>query len=48
MAPSEDTSFAAHTAAQFTSYEQDRQTKSQQTLYNYQVWFVIQYVQTSI
>jgi hypothetical protein len=33
MAPSGDTSFAAHTAAQFTSYEKDRQTKSQQTLY---------------
>src|SRR5271156_754768 len=32
MAPSGDTSFAAHTAARFASYEKDRQTKSQQTL----------------
>jgi hypothetical protein len=33
IVPSEDTSFAAHTTAQFTSYEKDRQTKSQQTIY---------------
>ena len=33
MAPSADTSFAAHTAAQFTGYEKDRQAKSQQTIY---------------
>src|SRR5689334_18902621 len=33
MAPSNDTSFAAHTAHQFTSYEKDRQMDSKQTTY---------------
>uniref|UniRef100_A0A0D6R0Z0 Catalase n=1 Tax=Araucaria cunninghamii TaxID=56994 RepID=A0A0D6R0Z0_ARACU len=33
MAPSADTSFSAHVANQFTSYEHDRQSKSQDTLY---------------
>lgn len=33
MAPSADTSFASHVANQFTSYEEDRQTKSQKTTY---------------
>lgn len=33
MAPSADTSFAAHTAHQFTSYEKDRQMDSKQTTY---------------
>jgi hypothetical protein len=33
MAPSADTSFAAHVTSQFTNYEQDRQAKSQQTTY---------------
>jgi predicted YcjX-like family ATPase len=32
MVPSEDT-FAARAAAQFTGYEKDCQTKSQQTIY---------------
>lgn len=33
MAPAADTSFTAHVASQFTSYEEDRQTKSQKTTY---------------
>ncbi|KAI1262780.1 catalase-like domain-containing protein [Xylariaceae sp. FL1019] len=33
MAPSAETSFAAHVANQFTSYEKDRQMNSQQTTY---------------
>lgn len=33
MAPSADTSFAAHAANQFTSFEKDRQASSDETLY---------------
>ncbi|KAK9769557.1 putative Catalase [Seiridium cardinale] len=33
MAPSADTSFAAHTSDHFTSYETDRQSKSQDAIY---------------
>lgn len=33
MAPSGDTSFAAHVASQFTSYEQDRQATSKDAIY---------------
>ncbi|KAF7541183.1 hypothetical protein G7054_g783 [Neopestalotiopsis clavispora] len=33
MAPSADTSFAAHSSAQFASYEKDRQLTSQDTIY---------------
>ena len=33
MAPHQDTSFAAHVASQFTSYEKDRQADSHQVLY---------------
>jgi catalase len=33
MATTNDTSFAAHTAHQFTSYEKDRQMNAQQTTY---------------
>ncbi|KAK5192677.1 hypothetical protein LTR92_007852 [Exophiala xenobiotica] len=33
MAPSADTSFAAHVSNQFTGYEKDRQASSKQTLY---------------
>jgi hypothetical protein len=33
MAPAADTSFAAHVADQFTSYEKDRAANSKQTLY---------------
>ena len=33
MAPANDTSFAAHTQNQFTSYEQDRQAPSTKTVY---------------
>ncbi|KAI1840320.1 hypothetical protein JX265_013745 [Neoarthrinium moseri] len=34
MAPSADTSFAAHAADQFTAYKDDRETKSQDVLYS--------------
>jgi hypothetical protein len=33
MAPSADTSFAAHVSNQFTGYEKDRQASSKETLY---------------
>lgn len=33
MAPSQDTSFSAHVANQFTSYEKDRQSSSKDVTY---------------
>ena len=33
MAPAADTSFAAHVNAHFTSYERDRQAKSDKVIY---------------